>query len=81
LGQLVLQLFAPGRRPGAGALEGGAAGAAAGSRLVTIADGTAAFRYVPPATPARDELVVALDDGAGGPGVELGRFTFTVKGP
>jgi hypothetical protein len=80
-GQVVLQLFAPGQRPGAGTLDGGAAAAAAGSRLLTLADGAASFRYLPPATAARDELVVALDDGAGGPGVELGRFTLAVKAP
>lgn len=77
-GQLVVQLFAPGNRPGAGALTGGAAGDD-GSRLVPLVDGVAAFSYVPPATAAVDELVVSLDNGSGGAGVELGRFTLVVK--
>lgn len=77
-GQLVVQLFAPGNRPGAGALTGGAAGDA-GSRLLSLVDGAAAFSYVPPATAAVDELVVSLDNGSGGAGVELGRFTLVVK--
>jgi hypothetical protein len=77
-GQLVVQLFAPGHRPGAGSLTGGADGGN-GSRLLSLTDGAAAFSYVPPATAAVDELVIALDDGTGGPGVEVGRFTLAVK--
>lgn len=79
-GQLVVQLFSAGHRPGAGSLLGGVAGAA-GSRLLTLTDDTAVFDYVPPASAAVDELVVALDDGRGAAGVELGRFTFRVKAP
>jgi hypothetical protein len=77
-GQLVVQLFSPGGRPGSGSLMGGTP-AVAGSRLLSLADGAATFDYVPPATPAADELVVALDDGEGGAGVELGRFALVVK--
>jgi len=77
-GQLVLQLFAPGLRPGAGVLGGGAAGAG-GGRLVTLVDGAAGLSYTPPASPAADQLVVSLEDGAGGPGVEVGRFSLLVK--
>jgi hypothetical protein len=78
--QLVVQLFAAGHRPGLGTLLGGDAGAS-GSRLLPLIEGTATFSYVPPAVAANDELVVALGDGAGGPGVELGRFTLTVRVP
>jgi len=79
-GQVAVQLFAPGRRPGAGTLTGGTAGAA-GSRLLTLDDGVATFTYVPPAAAAVDELVIALENGAGGPGVELGNFTLRVRSP
>jgi hypothetical protein len=79
-GQLVLQLFSPGRRPGAGTLLGGDPGPAS-SRLITLSDGVAEFTYPPPAAPAIDELVIALDDGAGGPSVELGHFTLRVGAP
>jgi len=79
-GQLVVQLFSAGHRPGAGALLGGVAGAA-GSRLLTLTDDTAVFDYVPPVSAAVDELVVALDDGSGAAGVELGRFSLRVKAP
>ncbi|MFN7915191.1 MAG: hypothetical protein U0Q55_07610 [Vicinamibacterales bacterium] len=77
-GQLVVQVFAPGRKPGAGALGGGTAGKV-GSRLLSLVDGAATLTYQPPATPAIDQLVVSLDDGSGGAGVELGRFAIVVK--
>lgn len=77
-GQLVVQVFAPGHKPGAGTLAGGVAGAA-GARMLSLVDGAAQFSYQPPAAAAVDELVVSLDDGRGGAGVELGRFALTVK--
>jgi hypothetical protein len=77
-GQHVVQLFSAGHRPGAGSLQGGAAGAG-GGRLLSLTGGAATFDYVPPAGAAIDELVVALDDGSGGVGVELGTFTLAVK--
>jgi hypothetical protein len=77
-GQLALQLLAAGSKPGAGALTGGTTGTG-GNRLVPLTDGVATFAYVPPATAAIDELVVSLDDGNGGAGVELGRFALLVK--
>lgn len=76
-GQLVVQVFAPGRKPGAGTLGGGAAGAA-GARLLVLANGEASFSYQPPAVAAIDQLVVSMDDGSGGAGVELGRFALVV---
>lgn len=77
-GQLLVQVFAPGHKPGMGALGGGATGGA-GARLLSLTDGAARFTYQPPATAAIDELVVSLDDGSGGAGIELGRFALVVK--
>lgn len=77
-GQLLVQLFSPGNRPGAGALTGGVA-AGDGGRLLPLTDGGAACSYEPPATASVDELVVSLDNGSGGAGVELGRFMLVVK--
>lgn len=77
-GQLVVQLFAPGHKPGAGTLSGGSAGAG-GARLLPLADGVATVGYTPPAAAAIDELVISLDDGNGGAGVELGRFALVVQ--
>jgi hypothetical protein len=76
-GRLALLLRGRGGRPAAGTLQGGDAGSG-GARLVALEDGAAAVDYVPPAEPARDELVVALEDGEGGAGVELGRRALAV---
>lgn len=76
-GRLALMLRGRGGRPAAGTLDGGDAGSD-GARLVALDDGAAEVDYVPPAEPARDELVVALEDGEGGAGVELGRQTLAV---
>ena len=63
---------------GAGTLQGGAAGSN-GARLVVLDDGSAEIDYVPPAAAGRDELVVALEDGEGGAGIELGRRRLQVR--
>lgn len=76
-GQLVVQVFATGHKPGAGTLSGGTAATGGGS-LVTLTDGVATATYTPPASPAIDELVISLDDGDGSAGVELGRFALVV---
>ena len=73
-GSLLVRLIDAGGRPGAGTLTGGADGPG-GARMLSVSDGSAAVTYTPPAQPATDVLVVALDDGAGGMGLELGRFT------
>lgn len=62
----------------AGTLSGGSAGAD-GVRLVDVVDGAATITYTPPAAPATGELVVALDDGEEGLGVELGRYRLRVR--
>jgi hypothetical protein len=76
-GTLVARLERPGGRPGAGALTGGTDGKN-GARLLTLSAGRASLRYAPPAAPGFDLLVVSLDDGAQGAGVELGRFRLDV---
>ena len=77
-GAVVVGVEDAGGRPGAGTLSGGNAGPA-GSRTIAVARGRAAFQYTPPAQPALDHLVVSLDDGEGGVGVELGRFPLEVR--
>jgi hypothetical protein len=56
----------------AGQLAGGTAGPD-NARIVPLADDSAAFQYVPPAAPATDHLVVAMD------GIELARFELAVR--
>jgi hypothetical protein len=77
-GALALALAGPGGRPGAGTLAGGADGTA-GVRLAPLVDSAATITYTPPAEAATDELVVALDDGAGGQGDVVGRFPLKVR--
>lgn len=72
-GSVVVAVVDDGGRPGAGTLTGGIAGAA-GARIVPVTSGRADFQYQPPAEAAKDLLVVALDNGEGGVGIELGRF-------
>lgn len=78
-GSLALALRGPGGQPGAGTLGGGAAGAD-GVRLVELDEDEATASYAPPADPASDELVVALEDGEQGLGLELGRLRVEVRG-
>ena len=78
-GSVVVGVEDAGGRPGAGTLAGGNAGPS-GSRTIAVTGGRAAFQYTPPAQPAVDHLVVSLDDGEGGIGVELGRFPLEVRG-
>lgn len=77
-GTLAVRLFGPGNRPPAGSLTGGNPGAD-GSRLLDVAGGAASFGYTPPAAPAVDQLVVALDDGTARQGLELARFSIRVR--
>lgn len=77
-GSLVVSVADAGGRPGKGTLSGGVAGPG-GARAFAVSDGSASLRYTPPPQPATDFLVVALDDGAGGTGIELGRFQLRVR--
>jgi hypothetical protein len=77
-GVLALALEGAGGAAPAGALAGGADGED-GVRLVEVTDGEATATYTPPAAPAVDVLVVALDDGEGGLGVELARTAIVVR--
>lgn len=77
-GHLAVKLLGPGDRPPTGAIAGGDPGSD-GSRLLAVVDGAATLSYTPPATPASEQLVVALDDGAGGLGLELARLPIRVR--
>jgi hypothetical protein len=77
-GSLVVSVVDAGGRPGQGTLAGGTAGTG-GARVYTVADGSAGIRYTPPAQAATEFLVVKLDDSAGGPGIELGRFLLRTR--
>ncbi len=78
-GDVAVALRGPGGQAGAGGLLGGDAGAE-GARIVELDEGVATLQYQPPAAPATDELVVALEDGEGALGVELGRLRVGVGG-
>jgi hypothetical protein len=79
-GSLAVTLRDAGGRPGAGTLTGGSAGAD-DVRLLVLTGGSVALSYRPPADPATDILVVAMEDGEGGQGIELGRFRLEVRTP
>jgi hypothetical protein len=75
-GPLAFVVLDPGGRPGKGTLVD----SVDGLRLVPLVDNQAVVTYQPPNEPARDELVVLLDDGANGLGIEIGRFPLNVQG-
>lgn len=77
-GAVVVAVEDAGGRAGAGVLSGGADGPG-GARAIQVVSGRAAMQYTPPAQPALDQLVVSLDDGEGGIGIELGRFPLNVQ--
>jgi hypothetical protein len=77
-GAIVVGVEDAGGRPGAGTLSGGNAGPGR-ARTLAVTGGRAAFQYTPPIQPALDQLVVSLDDGEGGIGIELGRFPLEVR--
>lgn len=74
-GQLAFTVAGPGGRPGGGTL----ADSVDGIRLESLAGGAASVTYIPPAEAASDELVIALENGEGGPGMEIGRFPLIVR--
>jgi hypothetical protein len=75
---LAFALAAPGGGPGAGTLGGGVA-AADGVHFAQLNNGSAAITYTPPAQAATEQLIVGFDGGAGGLGVEIGRFPIRVR--
>ncbi len=75
-GTLAFTLRGPGGRPGKGTLVGQVEGV----RLVDLTENQATVRYQPPAEAAEEELVIALDNGTNGPGIEIGRFRLHVRG-
>jgi hypothetical protein len=74
-GLLAFMVLDAGGRPGKGALIG----AVDGVRLVPLVANEATVVYQPPEEPAIDQLVIMLDDGAGGAGIEIGRTALTVR--
>lgn len=77
-GSVALSLVGPDGGPGAGTLTGGAPGND-GVRVLPVTDGGAIIQYTPPAEAAHDELVVAMENGEGGQGIELGTFVLNVR--
>lgn len=77
-GTLAARLEKPDGTAGEGTLSGGAAGEN-GVRLLTVGDGAAAVTYTPPAAPATEVLILAVDDSATGSGLEIGRFPLIVR--
>jgi hypothetical protein len=74
-GSLAVKLQGPGARPARGTLVGGVEGLL----LAPLTDDEAVVQYQPPDEAATDELVISLDNGEGGAGVEIARYTLTVK--
>jgi hypothetical protein len=74
-GSLVFMVLDAGGRPGKGTL----ADAVGGVRLVPLTNNAATVRYQPPDEPASDQLVILLDDGAGGGGIEIARAALRVR--
>ncbi len=74
-GSLAFMVLGPGARPGKGTLTGNVDGLL----LVLLTNGEAVVEYQPPDEPAVDELVLMLDDGEGGAGIEIARYTLVVK--
>lgn len=58
---------------GAGSLSGGSDGAN-GRRLFAVSAGQLEVVYTPPATPGIDMLLLGIDNGEPGDGIEIGRF-------
>jgi hypothetical protein len=77
-GRLAVGLFDAGGRPGAGTLTGGVEGTG-DVRLLEVQDGQVTLTYTPPAEAAADVLVVGLEDGENGLGIEVGRFPLRVR--
>ncbi|UJP39271.1 hypothetical protein [Cellulomonas palmilytica] len=79
-GEVALHLLDAGGGPGAGALDTPAS--PAGTQVVASVDGAGTtFTYVPPATAAREQLVVLARAGSGADartGLELARFDLVV---
>ena len=76
---VVLTLAGAGGKPAAGTLTGGTDGKTPALRIVPVKDGSATIKYTPPSKPAADDLIVALDDGNNGLGIEIGRATLTTR--
>lgn len=78
IGQVALTVLGKGGQAGSGTLTGGSGGVN-GARLFDAASGTVAVDYTPGAQPSHDTLIVALENGEGDLGVELGRFDLIAR--
>ena len=67
-----------GTAPG-GTLGGGDAAVDGIGRIIPLVDGSLRVSYTPAATPCRETLVIAFENGAGGEGVELGQVLLVVE--
>jgi hypothetical protein len=76
-GTLAFAVIGPGGRPGKGSLVDQADGV----RIVPLTDNQAIVTYQLPVEAAEDELLIALDNGTNGLGIEIGRFRLRVRGP
>jgi hypothetical protein len=75
---LVATLSGAGGTAATGALSGGSGGSTT-FRTYPMTAGEATVTYQPPTQGASDVLAIALDDGAGGAGVTLGRVPIEVR--
>ena len=74
-GSLAVRLLGPGARPAKGTLAGNVDGVL----LVPLVNEEAVVQYEPPDEAAIDELVITLDNGEDGVGIEIARYTLIVK--
>jgi len=74
-GSLAVKLLGPGARPARGTLVGSVDGVL----LAPLTNEEAVVQYQPPDEAASDELVITLDNGEGGPGIEIARYTLVVN--
>lgn len=74
-GSLVFSVLGAGARPGKGTLVG----AVNGIVIAPVTDGVASVSYTPPDEATSEELILSLEDGEGGAGIEIGRFNLIVR--
>lgn len=78
IGPVAVTVLGQGGQPGSGTLSGGTAGAN-GARILDASAGSVSVDYTPGAQPSHDTLIIALENGEGDLGVELGRFDLIAR--